>query len=116
MPLGIQYIGVLFGLLLLYQSFFHFKRKEFTLNEAGFWGLLSIAFIVLSLYPSMLDPVVETLNIARTLDLLIVLGFMFMIAAIFHVYSVARRSDRRIEQLVRRIAIENVAGPKKKAK
>ena len=116
MPLGIQYIGVLFGLLLLYQSFFHFKRKEFTLNEAGVWGLLAIVFMVFSLYPSILDPVVETLNIGRTLDLLIVLGFMFMIAALFHVYSIARRSDRRIEQLVRRIAIENVTMPKNKKK
>ena len=116
MALGIQYIGMLFGLLLLYLSFFHFKRKEFTLNEAGVWGLVGIAFIILSFYPSILDPIVEKLKFARSLDLLIVIGFMFLIGAMFHTYSIARRSDRRIEQLVRKVALENVVESKKKQK
>lgn len=106
MVLGIQVFGLLFGLFMLYLSFLNHKRKEFTVNEWAFWTLLSAAFMVISLFPQVLEPVVETLNLGRTLDLFIILGFMFLIAAVFYTYMVTRKTQRRMEELVRKLALK----------
>lgn len=106
MILGIQLVGVIFGLFMLYLTFLHFKRKEFSVNETGFWAILLIIFIIITLIPSILDPVIKTLNFARTMDLLIVLGFMFLVFSNFYVYSVVRINQRKIEKVVREVAIK----------
>ncbi len=45
MLLGIQIAGILFALFMLYITFLHRKRDEFTVNEAGFWTLMWVCFI-----------------------------------------------------------------------
>ena len=106
MGLGAQLIGIIFGLGVLYLTFLYFKRNEFTRNEWGLWTLLGTLFILLSIFPELLDPIIVKFQFARTLDFLIILGFMFLIAATFYTYVVTRQTQRKLESLVRRLAIE----------
>ena len=106
MVLGAQLIGIIFGLGVLYLTFLYFKRSEFTRNEWGLWTLLGTLFILLSIFPELLDPIIVKFQFARTLDFLIILGFMFLIAATFYTYVVTRQTQRKLESLVRRLAIE----------
>jgi len=106
MMLGIQLLGLIFGLFMLYITFLHFKRNEFTMNEAGFWSILWIAFLIVTLIPQILNPIMETLSIARTMDLFIILGFMFLITANFYTYGIVRKTQKKMENLVREIAIK----------
>ncbi|MBS3119283.1 DUF2304 domain-containing protein [Candidatus Woesearchaeota archaeon] len=106
MVLGAQLIGIIFGLGVLYLTFLYFKRSEFTRNEWGLWTLLGTLFILLSIFPEFLDPIIVKFQFARTLDFLIILGFMFLIAATFYTYVVTRQTQRKLESLVRRLAIE----------
>lgn len=106
MMLGIQLIGLIFGLFMIYITFLHFKRNEFTMNEAGFWGILWIAFLTVTLIPQITDPIIKTLQIARTMDLFIILGFMFLIAANFYTYGIVRKTQKKMENVVREIAIK----------
>jgi hypothetical protein len=108
MLLGIQIFGVLFGLLMLYLTFIHYKRKEFTIKEYIFWFLLWIIFVIIALFPSILDPIVIELKFARTLDLLIITGFLFLIGSIFYTYTIVRANQKKLEEIVRKIAIEKV--------
>ena len=114
MPLGIQVFGLVFSAFMLYASFLYYKKKEFTLTEWGFWAVFSAAFAAISAFPRILDPVVATLNLSRKLDLFIILGFMFLIAATFYTYTVTRRTDRRMEEVVRNLAIERASRKKKR--
>ena len=106
MPLGIQVFGLVFSAFMLYVSFLYYKKKEFTLTEWSFWALFAVLFAVISVFPEVLDPVVKSLNLGRKLDLFIILGFMFVISITFYTYRVTRHTDRRVEELVRNIAIE----------
>jgi len=106
MMLGIQLMGLIFGLFMIYITFLHFKRNEFTMNEAGFWAILWTAFLVVTLIPQILNPIMEKLSIARTMDLFIILGFMFLITANFYTYGVVRKVQKRTENIVREIAIK----------
>ncbi len=106
MVLGIQIFGGLFGLFLIYFTFVLYKRKDLTFNEWGFWSVFGIVFVIISLFPRLLDSVVATLSLGRKMDLFIILGFMFLIMAVFYIYQVTRRNQKKLEELVRNLALK----------
>lgn len=110
MVLGIQIAGILFGLFMIYYSFLHYKRKEFTVREILFWSVVWLIFIAISLVPSILDPVVKIGGFLRVLDLLIISGFIFLIASIFYTYTLTRKNQKHLETVVREIAIKGKKG------
>ena len=104
--LGIQILGILFGFFMMYYTFLQYKRKEFTIKEYSFWFIFWSIFVVITLFPQILDPVLATLNISRTLDLFIIAGFLFMIFVIFYTYTIVRKNQKKLEEVVRNIAIK----------
>ncbi|MBW2989721.1 DUF2304 domain-containing protein [Candidatus Woesearchaeota archaeon] len=104
--LGIQIIGLLFGIFMLYYVFLQHKRKELTIKEYSFWTCLWIVFILLTLFPNSLKPFVKSIGFARTMDFFIVSGFMFLIGSIFYIYLLVRSNQKRLEEIVRKIALE----------
>ena len=108
MVLGIQLMGLFFALFMLYLNFIHYKKKEFTIKEYLFWILLWSIFIIIVLFPWVLDPVVAKFQFARTLDLLIIVSFIFLIGSNFYTYGVVRKTQKKVEDLVRKIAFDKV--------
>lgn len=106
MVLGIQIFGMLFGLFMIYLTFLHAKRKEYTAKEYLVWMVVWILFILVSLFPNILDIFVIQFKFSRTLDLLIIGGFLFLIAVTFRTYNIVRRNQNQTEEIVRRIALE----------
>ncbi len=106
MVLIIQILGALFGLFLMYLAFMNYKRKELTINEWAFWTVLALGFSVISLAPEILNPLIRTLNISRKMDLLIIAGFMLLTGAVFHSNIITVKTQRKVEELVRKLAIE----------
>ena len=104
--LGIQILGILFGFFMMYYTFLQHKRKEFTIKEYSFWFIFWGTFVIITLFPKILDPVLDTLNISRTLDLFIIVGFLFLIFVVFYTYTIVRKNQQNLEQIVRNIAIK----------
>lgn len=104
--LGIQIIGILFGFFMIYYTFLQYKRKEFSISEYVFWLLHWAIFIIFTLFPFILDPLLESLSIARALDFFIIIGFLFLIGMIFYTYTIVKKSNRKIEEVVRKIALK----------
>ncbi len=104
--IGIQIIGILFGFFMIYYTFLNYKRKEFTVKEYGFWLVLWAAFIIITLFPEFLDPVLKSLNIVRALDFFIIIGFLFVIGIIFYTYTIVRKNQKKIEEITRNIAFK----------
>jgi len=102
---GVQIIGALFGVLLLYLAFVHQKRREFTIKEWIAWSGLAMVFIVFAVFPQILDPITTKLRFFRTLDLMVILGFMFMVIAIFYTYTLSRTNQKKLETIIRAEAI-----------
>ena len=107
MVLGIQIAGFLFGLFFLYYTFINYKRKEFTAKEFALWVVAWIVVIVIAFFPSLLDPIVRYGGFLRALDLLIISGFLFLIATTFYTYTLTRKNQKQLEIIVREIAMKN---------
>tara|TARA_B100000315_G_C14546473_1_gene573474 strand:+ start:307 stop:639 length:333 start_codon:yes stop_codon:yes gene_type:complete len=104
--LGIQIIGILFGFFMMYYTFLQHKRKEFTIKEYSFWFIFWGIFVIITLFPQTLDPLLNTLNITRALDFFIITGFLFLAFVIFYTYTMVRKDQRKIEEVVRNIALK----------
>ena len=104
--LGIQILGILFGFFMMYYTFLQYKRKEFTIKEYSFWFIFWSVFVAITLFPQILNPVLTTLNIGRTLDFFIIVGFLFMIFVIFYTYTIVRKNQKKLEEVVRNIALK----------
>ena len=104
--LGIQILGMLFGFFMMYYTFLQLKRKEFTIKEYSFWFIFWATFSIITLFPQILDPLLISLNIARALDLFIIVGFLFLIFIIFYTYILVRKNQRKLEEIVRKIALK----------
>lgn len=113
--IGIQIMGLLFALFMMYLTFLHKKRNEFTLKESVFWAGIWIAFIFVTLMPGSIDYIVkDVLSIARTMDFFIIAGFMFLIGISFYTYCLVRMNQRKIERIVRKIAMRQAVVPAEK--
>ena len=105
--LAIQIVGILFALLMLYLTFLHLRRKEFTNKETIFWFGAWTIFLFLAIFPKGFDFLIKNLlSFNRRLDFFIVAGFMFIIGMIFHIYTTIRKLQNKMDKLVRRIALE----------
>ena len=103
----IQLLGLLFGLLMLYFTFLHYKRNEFKIETFLFWALLWVVYILMVIYPTSLDFFVEQLKFGRRLDFFVVFGFLFIVALVYYNYLSIHKTKRRMEILTRKIALSN---------
>ncbi len=109
MMLGVQIFGVLFGLFMVYYSFLKFKKKEFSNFEFVFWMIAWVVLIFLVMFPHSLDFFVKgVLQMSRTLDFFIIVGFMFLIGLVFYTYGIVKKVNKKMERLVREVAIKRV--------
>ena len=68
------------------------------------WAL----FLILTLFPFLLKPLVKSIGFARIMDFFIVAGFMFLVGSLFYIYLLVRGNQKRMEEVVRKIAFEKV--------
>lgn len=107
MLLGIQIVGIIFGLFMMYLTFLGFKRKELSNLEYLFWTISWLLLLFVTLFPNSLDFLVKrVLSMKRPLDFFIVLGFLFLTFITFVNYNLLKKSQEKIERVVRRLAIE----------
>ena len=104
---GVQLIGVLFALFMIYLVYLRIKRGEFTVKESLFWFVCWIAFLFISIWPTSLDLLSwNVLHISRTIDLIIITGFIFLIGIVFYMYGLIRQGQKQIDSIVRNIALD----------
>jgi hypothetical protein len=113
MLLGIQILGALFSLFMLYFTFLHYKRNEIKQSEYIVWIIIWVCFIIISFFPWFLDPFTKTLNLQRTMDLFILCGFMILIGFMFHNYISLKKTQKKLEDIVRNIAMDKTKSLKK---
>jgi hypothetical protein len=104
--LGIQIVGILFSIFMIYYTFLQYKKKDITIKEYLVWVCLWIIFIVLTIFPNIIRPIVKPIGFARIFDFFIVAGFMFIIGSIFYIYLLVRSNQKRLEDIVRKVAID----------
>ncbi len=106
MILGVQIIGILFGLAMIYVTLLYYRKNDYTFSDFIIWLIIWISFILVMIFPQGLYGIMGQLKIKKTVDFLVMCGFLFFSVVIFYLYALVRRNQRKIEQLVRKQAFD----------
>ena len=109
----VQFLGVAFGIVMMYFTFVKFKRKELNNTELIVWFSGWILLMLMALFPFALDSIIGKLNFYRRLDFFVVLGFFVLLGLAFYNYSLVRKMEKKIEAFVRQQAITDAEKSKK---
>jgi len=105
--IGIQIVGTVFGLFMIYYSFLNYKKKEFAVGEFLLWLISWSSLIFITLFPNSLNFFVENIfSMGRPLDFFVVIGFLLLITLNFYNYNLNKKNSKIIQKLVQEIAFE----------
>ena len=102
-----QLIAFLFCVIMSYHTLLYYKKNEFDLLSFLIWESVWIVIMIAVIFPNILMPIVNVFQLGRTIDLLVILGFLFVIGITFHNYKVTLKNQKLIETIVRNNAIKN---------
>ncbi len=105
---NIQIIALVFGTVMVYLSFLHYKRKEFSRYQFVVWEVLWIGFVVVTLSPGRFNAVTERLGIARAFDLFAIVAFVIILFVTFHNYLLITKLQKKLETNVREKALDQL--------
>lgn len=105
---GVQIIGILFSLSMLYLTFVHRKRRAFGRSETLGWMVMWLCFIVALLFPNTFSIFTQRLGFARAFDLFSIVGFVIILSLSFHNYVSLARLKKKLEASVRKEALADV--------
>ncbi len=103
---GIQIIGVLFALVMIYLTFLFYKKRAYNGRSYILWTGLWIFFLFIVAFPNTLYGIMETLEIKRTVDFFVITAFLFFSVVIFYLYVIVKRSQKMLEEIVRKVALK----------
>jgi hypothetical protein len=104
----VHIIGIVFVLIMLYLTFLFYKKNHYNRSSFVFWNVVWVLAIVLLLVERSVFRFVQGLHFARAFDLYLSFGLMFVMAVAFYTYVKIERQDRRLEELVKEVAIKRV--------
>lgn len=108
MVLGVQILGLVFGIVMIYLAFVYMRKKEISLNDFLFWLIIWILFIVAAMIPQTINIFMETLGIVSAMQFFTVFGFVFLFAFVFYIYKNVKKTQRMVAKIVKEIALQNI--------
>ncbi len=106
---GLQMVGMLFALIMLYLTFLYYKRDSYGGRSFFIWFCVWLFFLFMVMFPTTIYGIMETLNIKRTVDFFVIGGFLFFSVIIFHLYVAVKNTQKKVEMVVRRVALDSKA-------
>lgn len=106
MLLGVQLLGILFSLFMVYLTFLYFKRGDYGKLAFAVWMCIWVGFLFLVSFPSTIYSLMDVLSIERTADFMIS-GFLIIFSVlIFKLYVSNKRIEKKMESIVRKVAFD----------
>lgn len=103
----IQLLGGIFALDMMFITYFYHRRGVFYLHDSIIWMSVWVGMFLVAMFPRTVEVVIEPLQILRVMDFLLLAGFSLIFSMLFMVFLRSRHNDRRIETLVRELALRS---------
>ena len=116
MILGLQIIAIIFAFIMIYLALLNFKRSEIDKVELVSWMIVWIVTLLIVIFPDLLRSFAQRFFITRLFDLMVVGGFILVIAMVVRAYVSVRRIERKLEKFIRTEALRGIKGEKNKSR
>lgn len=98
---GLQIATVAFSVFMMYISYIYYRKRYFNVYLLLVWLLIFAALMVVTVFPTLLNPFQRILNIARLFDLFIFLAILFLTILTFmnflHLQKLSKKMDKFIQ-------------------
>lgn len=105
MIIGLQIVGILFSLGMIYFAVLHYKRGEIGAVEISSWVLIWSVTIFVTIFPNILRDFARTFAVSRLFDLMVVGGFFLVLTMVTYSYVRTKKLEKKMEALIRKEAI-----------
>ncbi len=106
MILGLQIIGILFSLIMVYFALLHYKKGHLNGMEIASWIIIWVLVILIVIFPEVVRIYANSFAVSRVLDLLIAGAFIVLFVMVSSAYIRVSTLEKRIEELVRKLALK----------
>jgi len=86
MAIGIQLVGIVLGIIIIYEARLLFKKGQFSRRDWLIWGVLGALMLVFSAFPTLSIYFTRLTSLQRGLDAFIALALFGVYALVFQVY------------------------------
>ena len=93
---------------MIYVTYLQYKRKTIGNVALVFWFFFWFAGILLILFHPIINALIDPLNIVRVMDLYMILAFLFLFAAVFYLYIRLNKTNLRLAEMARIVALKPV--------
>jgi len=106
MIIGLQIIGILFALFMIYFALLHYKKGQLNGMEISSWIMIWVLVILIVIFPEVVRVYASSFAISRVLDLLIGGAFIVIFIMVARAYVKVNSLEKRLEDLVRKLALK----------
>lgn len=107
MIIGLQILAILFSICMIYFAVLSYKKKDLSGIEIFSWLVLWMGTIIIVVFPELLRSFSMTFFVTRVFDLMVIGGFILVISMVSSAYLRTKRNEKRLEELIRRDALNN---------
>lgn len=101
-----EILGAIFLLVMIYFTFVAYKRKQLSRPSLLFWTIVWIAGAIAMIFKNILQSLLPVLAVYRIFDLYTIIGFMFFLFMVFYLFRTVKRTEKRVEELTRMMAMK----------
>lgn len=102
---GVQLIVAAFGILMLYNLFLHWKKKDVGVNGFVVWFVLWGGLLFINFFPKVIEPFIKELFFVRTFDFAALMALVILTYVAFENHIRINKMQKQIEILVRKLAV-----------
>lgn len=104
---GVQLIVAAFGILMLYNLFLHWKKKDIGFKGFMAWFILWGGLLFINFFPKLIEPFIKELFFIRIFDFATVGALIILTYVLFENHIRINKMQRQLENLVQTLALRN---------
>jgi len=112
--IGLQIVALIFSFSLIYFALTHYKKGILNKAEIISWIIIWTLVIFVVIFPQVLRTFATSIFITRLFDMMVVGGFILVIAMVSKIYVTTRKLEKKFEEFIRKEALEDVKPKGKK--
>lgn len=102
---AIQVAVIVFGVAMAFTTYRSYRRRDLLAPEAALWLAIWLGLIIVASFPDLLRKFVGPFQVARLLDLVIIVAILVLSLIVFSLNTRVRHNERKLVELVRRLAL-----------
>jgi len=107
MILGLQLIAIIFALVMIYFALIHYKKGQLNGAEILSWITIWVVAMFVVAFPEILRTYARMFFVTRVFDLMVLGGFILVITMVSASYVRSKRTEKKLEELVRKLALKD---------